>query len=279
MPSQLQLALRNAIAQAVCAAAASDVNPETHEYCYSEILPRLAHDAIAGTLPDDPQDWFQRQLECELQNGGPKAPAMHDLLKRAAHLVAIARLGAADIASMLERAGAPEPENPADIVRLAADCLTEAMCHQSSIAIDAQWAPYQQILCEAREAHRTLRRLMPLLIDLWKGAGDSLRVFEYETFERELAKPDFGGPTVSIGIGRAIWGISARSLAGAYREIINPKAGWSRNGPAARFLAEALGRAFPGTHPTPAAIEMLLARRGPSRPIRGTQMILDKMRT
>jgi hypothetical protein len=86
-------------------------------------------------------------------------------------------------------------------------------------------------------------------------------------------------PGISVGIGRAIWEVGARELAGAYREIVNPKAGWSRKGPAVQFLVKALRRAYPGTYPTEAALEMLLARRGPSSPIRGTQMILDNMRT
>jgi hypothetical protein len=180
---------------------------------------------------------------------------------------------------MLSRAEAPEPANSDDINQLAARCLTVAMGHQLSIAINAQWEPYKQIFSEARAAHRKLCKLMPLLIALWKRSGDELRAHEYEMLERELATTSFPGPTFSIGIGRAVWELGARELADAYHEIVNPKAGWSRNGPAVRFLVEALRRAYLGSYPTAAAVEMLLARRGPATPIRDTQMILDKMRT
>jgi hypothetical protein len=242
-------------------------------------FPGLAHDAEAGTLPNDPRDWFRQRLEYELQNTGPLGASKRRVLERAAQLVATARVGPPGIAAMLSLAGAPEPANSTGISQLAARCLTVAMGHQRSVAIDAQWEPYKQIFAEARAAHSKLRKLMPLLIALWKRSGNVLRAHEYEMLERELATTSFRGPSFSIGIGRAVWEPGARELADAYCEIVNSKAGWSRNGPAVRFLVDALHRAYPGSYPTEAAVEMLLAPRGPSSPIRDTQMILDKMCT
>jgi hypothetical protein len=105
------------------------------------------------------------------------------------------------------------------------------------------------------------------------------RVSEYETFAEELEKVDFSEPGYSDWVGQRVWKPGATELAGVYRDIVNPNTGWSRNGPAVRFLVEALRRAYPGTNPTAAAIESLLARRGPeSRVIRGTQWVLDQLR-
>jgi hypothetical protein len=276
MASRLQLALRDTIAEALFAASSGGAGiPD-------EILVRLVHDAETGNLPDDPRDWFREQLEYELPNPGPQAAAKRQLLDRSAQLVAAARLGPADIAAMLSRADAPEPASSADIAQLAARCLTVAMDHQRSIAIEAGWAPYKKLLREAREAQRNLRRLMPPLIAPWKLSKRSeamSRVSEYETFAEELEKVDFSEPGYSDWVGQRVWKPGATELAGVYRDIVNPNTGWSRNGPAVRFLVEALRRAYPGTNPTAAAIESLLARRGPeSRVIRGTQSVLDQLR-
>jgi hypothetical protein len=276
MASPLQLALRNAIGEAVYAADSGAAGPR------DKIFPRLVHDAETGNLPDDPRDWFGLQLKYESQNLRPQAAAKCQLLERSDYLVAAARLGPADLAAMLSRTGAPEPPNSADIAQLAARCLTVAMEHQRSIINKASWEPYNKLLREAREAQRKLRQLMPSLIALWKRSShgeDMLRVFEYRMFAEELEKVDFNKPGVSVGVGRRVWEIGAIELAGVYRDIVNPNTGWSRNGPAVRFLVEALRRAYPGTNPTAAAIESLLARRGPeSRVIRGTQWVLDQLR-
>jgi len=105
------------------------------------------------------------------------------------------------------------------------------------------------------------------------------RLIEYETFAEELEKVEFREFGYSDWVGRRLWELGARELAGVYREIVNPNTGWSRNGPAVRFLVEALRRAYPGTYPSEAAIESVLARRGvTSSVIRGTQWVLDRLR-
>jgi hypothetical protein len=280
MAARLQLALRDAIATALYAAAES-VGAGTHHYCCSEIFPRLVHEAETGNLPEDPRDWFRQQLEFELPSTGPQAAAKRQLLERSAQLVTATRLGSANIAAMLSPAGAPKPANSVDIAQLAARCLTVAMGHQRSIEIEADWAPYKKLLREAREAQRKLRQLMPSLIAPWKLSKWSearSRVFEYETFAEELEKIDFSDPGYSDLTGRRVWEPGAQDLADAYREIVNPNTGWSRDGPAVRFLVEALRRVYPGTNPTAAAIESLLARRGPARWIGIEQWILDELR-
>jgi len=154
MVSRLQLALRDAIGEAVFAAESGGAGPR------HEVFLRLVDDAETENLPDDPRDWFRQLLECELPNPHPQAAAKRQLLERSAQVVAAARLGPADIAAMLNRAGAPEPVTSADIAQLAARCLTVAMNHQRDIANEAGWAPYKKLLREASEAQRKLRQLM-----------------------------------------------------------------------------------------------------------------------
>jgi hypothetical protein len=115
MAPRLQLALRDAIAAALYAAAES-VRAGTHDYCCSEIFPRLVHDAETGNLPDDPGDWF-RQVEYELPSTGPQAAAKRQLLEGSAQLVAAAGLGSADISDMLREAGAPKRANSVGIAQ------------------------------------------------------------------------------------------------------------------------------------------------------------------
>jgi hypothetical protein len=169
--SRLQLALRDAIAAALEAAAISDVASDTHEYRYSEVYPRLVQDAEAGTLPDDPGAWLRQQFKSELLNIGPQTTAKRCVLERATQLIAAACLGPPEIAGMLSCVRVPKRVNAAGISQLGARCLTVAMHHQSETAIDAQWEPYKQIFFEAGEAHRKLRKLMPLLIDVSKRSG------------------------------------------------------------------------------------------------------------
>jgi hypothetical protein len=125
---------------------------------------------------------------------------------------------------------------------------------------------------------RKLRQLMPPLMAPLKGSEDyedMSRLRVYERFAEQLEEIDFSERGYSDLTGRRVWETGAQDLAHAYREIVNPNAGWSRNGPAVGFLVEALPRVYPGTNPTPAAIETLLARRGPARWNNITQWILD----
>src|SRR5262249_13984105 len=160
---------------------------------------------------------FRQQLEYELPNTGPQAAAKRQLLERSAQLVAAARLGPADIAAMLSRAGAPEPANSGDIAQLAARCLTVAMDHQRATP-NAAASPYNKLLREAREAQRKLRQLMPQLIAPWKlskWSEAARRVVEYETFAVYLEKVEFNEPGYSDRVGRRVWEPGAQELAGA----------------------------------------------------------------
>ena len=156
------------------------------------------------------------------------------------------------------------------------------MVHQRSIVFDARGAPYKKLLCKAREVQRKLRQLMPPLMAPLKDSEykeDVLLLVGYETFAEELEKVEFSEFGHSDWVGRRVWEPGARELAGVYREIVNPNTGWSRNGPAVWFVVEALRRAYPGSKPTAAALETLLARRGvTSSVIRDAQWVLDQLR-
>lgn len=65
----LQFGLRDAMAGAIHAALSdADVSPELYTFCHFTIYPLVVHDAVAGELPDDPQEWFRQRLQAQPQN-------------------------------------------------------------------------------------------------------------------------------------------------------------------------------------------------------------------
>src|SRR5262249_40438600 len=83
-------------------------------------------DQISGPLPDDPSEWFQRELQ--------RAPdrLLINMLAQAAKLVAQARLGPKDVSALLSAAGAPKAPW-LSVVALAARCVEVAMHPQPSL--------------------------------------------------------------------------------------------------------------------------------------------------
>lgn len=122
-------------------------------------------------------------------------------------------------------------------------------------------------------------------IQEWRNAhGHKLRALEaaLEALAADPFPPWWVGLGVKTGgAARVRWGLAARSLAWWYRHIVGGKGSTTRNGPAVRFITEALNRTgFQGfgvidpdaENPslkrkrgvkaiTPAAVEGLLRRR------------------
>lgn len=253
-------------------AALSDVgvSPELYNYCHFEIYPRVVHDADAGRLPDDPQGWFRLQLQSELQNTGAQAVARRNTLERAAQLVAAVRLSPLDVAAMLTQAGAPQPVDPAAIIQLATVCLVLAMEHQAWTREATDWEKRLQNWRTARELSDKLRSLLSLLIKdcQWLDAAsriDNPRTAQFRMLSSQLENLDFEEPVPGLLLQPTRWHNGAVQLAKVYRVSIDPETGWSRGGPAVRFLVEALRRAYPRANVTKAAIETLLIRQLPRR--------------
>ena len=78
MVSRLQLALRDAIGEAVFAAESGGAGPR------HEVFLRLVDDAETENLPDDPRDWFRQLLECELPNPQLTSTLVVEFLSRSA---------------------------------------------------------------------------------------------------------------------------------------------------------------------------------------------------
>ncbi len=252
----------------------------------------IASNALAGALPDNPHKWFLQQVEQQqfelrkyfplllhrldhpplpgsaLRSKWQQAVAKRDLihvLERASSLVAGARLGPTDVAAMLSQAAAPHTVDPAAIVQLAADCLIVAMRHRQFVRVAEDWEQYKLTWRAAKATHTKFRQLLPLLTGIMQQldggplAYSSDRTVQFRMFGQELEKLDFSEPDIPLDFPvPSRWHQGAVRLAKSYRETINPKAGWSRTGPAVRFLAEALRRAYPEGKITGAAIEQHL---------------------
>jgi hypothetical protein len=86
-----------------------------------------------------------------------------------------------------------------------------------------------------------------------RGLGKASRIPPITQVLKRLKKLDLTMPELRAPARRP-WAEGAASLAKTYLETVNPGAGWSRNGPAVRFLELALNRAYPGSNVTRAAI-------------------------
>jgi hypothetical protein len=276
----LQLTLRDAMGAALHAALA-DIGVTTapkplYDYCHYAIFPRVVHDADVGMLPDNPQEWFQQQLlqsEFQKENPCPHHLAERDALKRAAELIAEARLSPSEVAAMLTQAGGSQPADPAAIVQLAADCLVLFMENRAWIREVSDWKTHMQAWRKAEKLCDNLRSLPPVIIrdsaafDALVRPDHSLtaqfrrRTAQFRILRRVLEDLHFESPPSELLLQPPRWHDGAVRVAKAYRENINPEAGWSRSGPAVRFLLEVLCRAYPGAKITAAAVELHLTRQ------------------
>lgn len=279
--------------------------------CHDALIRDLSAAVLEGTLPDNPYEWFQQQIQHQLREWliartqeslGLLSPVeikrlpqqqvfrreLMDTLYRASELVAAVHLSPAEVAAMLNQAGTPPPADPAGIIRLSEICLTIAMRHQHFLAIADAWERDKEIWREAREAQNKMRQLMPLVIGhskladgldptlqggARKSPDDALQILggnhrvrlsqrtkNYQRFTRELEKLDISNLEPPVEVSDS-WHDHAADLAQAYGYFVNPRTGWSRSGPAVRFLQQALCRAYPGVKITAAAIELHLSRQ------------------
>jgi hypothetical protein len=240
---------------------------------------RAMRDADTGSLPDDPRQWFHWFTVPDIGSWPPgwsvrsappsKKSAYRDLVglvERARGLVDEAHLGPAEVAAMLIEARAPLPAAD-NLSRLAADCLCLSLNHVCRDRL-FDWSARQRGWSELNAAADTLRQLLPEAIKELKYLGRDRRIPPINQVLKRLNKLDLTMPDVPRAPARRPWAEGATSLAETYRETVDPGAGWSRNGPAVRFLGLALNRAYPGCEVTGAAIatELLdrVRRRSPN---------------
>jgi hypothetical protein len=169
---------------------------------------------------------------------------------------------------MLSQAGVPLPTDPAAIVQLAAECLTLAMKYQHFLVVSKDWRRCKQIWRAGREARSKLLGLLPSIEvlsqlldgpDVWLCGTYSQRTKQFHLVQQELERLDFCELELPPDLsGR--WHDGAIKLARIYFEIVDLMTGWSRNGPAIRFLHQALCRAYPSVKITATAIELHLTR-------------------
>jgi hypothetical protein len=231
------------------------------------ISDRLTQDAHAGLLPDDPQQWFEQQKAASLPeelDSAERAEVL-DLIERASHAVAAAHFGPADVAALLSEARAPMPPCRGALVGLAADCLAVAMHHQCHVLLceigdfsaTRDWR--KKIWGGARSTADKLALFLPAIVSELEWLDfpkDRDRAKRFRELAHELNNLDFQEPS----LGKSSWREGAIRLAKAYTKQVNAQAGWSRNGPAVRFLRLALDRAYPKCNASAGAIEMALSR-------------------
>jgi len=249
---------------------------------------RAMKDADAGSLPGDLLQWFDRftvpdliswpqamaaegrlrrqqdarqaELFALCDGATMFADAYRDLaglVERARGLVAKAQLGPNEVAAMLIEARAPMPAAD-NLNRLAADCLCLALCHVYDDGL-FDWSARRRGWNELNAAAETLRQVLPEAIKELRALGKDRRIPPISQVLKQLDKLDLTMPDLTAPARRP-WAKAAASLAKTYIETVDPGAGWSRNGPAVRFLELALNRAYPGRNVTGAAIATELDR-------------------
>jgi hypothetical protein len=231
---------------------------------------RALRDAETSSLPGDPRQWFHWFTVPEIGSWPPRWPSskksayrdLVGLVERARGLVAEARLGPDEVAAMLIEARAPMPAAD-NLSRLAADCLCLALNHVYDDNRPFDWSARQRGWRELNAAAETLRQGLPEAIKELRYLCKARRVPPISQALKQLNKLDLTMPDLRAPARRP-WAEGAGSLAKTYLETVDPGAGWSRNGPAVRFLELALKRAYPGCKVTRAAIATELGKRSPN---------------
>jgi hypothetical protein len=227
---------------------------------------RAMRDADIGSLPGDPLQWFDWFTVPDIGSWPPRWPcskksAYRDLVglvERARGLVAKAHLGPDEVAAMLIEARAPMPAAD-NLSRLAADCLCLALNRVYDDNRPFDWNARQRGWRELNAAVETLRQGLPEAIKELRYLCKDRRIAPISQVLKRLNKLDLTMPALRAPARRP-WAEGATSLAKTYLETVDPGAGWSRNGPAVRFLELALNRAYPGHNVTGAAIATELDR-------------------
>ena len=200
-----------------------------------------------GSLPSDPRQWFNRSMVPALRCWPPNWPSAkrtrRELIKyieRARNVVVRAKFDPGEVRAMLFEAGAPVPATD-DLTQLAADCLTLALneIYEQNLF---DWPLRKQGWRTVNEAAENLRRFLPPVIEELKAAGFVERVQPSRELLKQLYVVDLSMP--GYGPARRTWPEGAVKLATSYIETVDRDAGWSREGPAVRFLALALSRAY-----------------------------------
>jgi hypothetical protein len=115
-----------------------------------------------------------------------------------------------------------------------------------------------------RKATATLRRVLPTIISSSERRRDQARTTRLRLLLNAAEAAVSADFAASLGLPRNAgknWRLTAKVLAPIYDRMMvrSRPAGWSRKGPAVKFLARALERIYPGENITLAAIEHAIA--------------------
>jgi hypothetical protein len=209
---------------------------------------RAHRDAQSGSLPSDPCQYFDRLtvpgLSC-WPAAWPSARRAYrelvELIERARDRVARAELAPDEVRAMLAETRTPMPVANGLTV-LAANCLTLALREAFDQAPPSYWSARKRGWRKVNAAVETLRQLLPEVIKELEDYGYARRIPPIRQVLKPLDKLDLTMPNLAPA--RRPWAKGAVWLAKTYIKTVDPGAGWSREGPAVRFLALALSRAY-----------------------------------
>jgi hypothetical protein len=193
------------------------------------------------------------------------------------------KVTAQEVAQMLHRAKAPRPWQDADGCRVIADCMMTPLAYQHTrkSPLGYHEKPGRNRLRRAQDAIDELRRLLPTII---RRFNDTLLIERLDpTTAAEAARwwqneppPEARGrvddfetllallkslPRLTLRRPTPWWQLDAARLFSLYRATVDPTAGISEEGPAVRFVHEALKKMGYPARITQSGIDHALRRR------------------
>jgi hypothetical protein len=199
---------------------------------------------------------------------------------------------AQEVAQMLRRVKAPEPwRNPDGCLKIAG-CIKSPL-HALHFTDTSRFDECQNTLSRnrmrrAQDAINELRRLLPTVISRFKNDADLVRGFRdghqlklgtdldrVEDFEKLLALLE-SLPRLTLRHPTPWWQLDAARLFTLYRTTVSASAGMSEEGPAIRFIHEALKKMGYSAQITKSGIAHALRRRSQDwHEISMTRLFLD----
>jgi hypothetical protein len=184
---------------------------------------------------------------------------------------------AEEVAEMLHKAKAPTPWQAPDGCRVIADCMMTPLSYQHTRKrpFGPKDKPDRNRLCRAQDAIDELRRVLPNIIRRWNDSlTDPTDPTEswWQGVEPPKARDCVGDLERLLALLKSLppltsrrytpwWQLDAARLFELYRATVDASAGISEEGPAVRFVHEALKKMGYPARITPTGIDHALRRR------------------
>ncbi len=215
-------------------------------------------------LPINLEEWFEHELarlDAPYQLVGLRASGRSEwpvLFRRPQQIAIDTRITARDVLGWLDPNVVPERLDEAWLSaasEIAFACWALGLDRRASARRPRNLA---QTYREAGRAAATLRRVLPRIVEYGELSGDA-RAAGHQALLSTIRAANFAVPSQQQR--PRDWRAAAPRLAELFSKMMADRAtGWSRKGPAVKFLVRALRRIYPGANITLAAIEQALSR-------------------